>query len=46
MLNYIYKVLDNTNVMRKEEDVRAGNSERKREINENKGRGQRVELVS
>ena len=45
MLNYIYKVLDNTNVMRKE-DVWTGNSERKKEINENKGRGQRVELVS
>ena len=41
MLNYIYMVLDNTNVMRKEEDMWTGNSERKKEINQNKGKGQK-----
>ena len=40
MLNYIYKVLDNTNVIRKE-GVWTGNSERKKEINQNKGKGQK-----
>ena len=35
MLNYIYKVLDNTNLVKREEGVWTGNSERKREISRN-----------